>query len=336
MRNRKNLPKTAIPRIYFIDHEISSNTFPNAGQLAAKYETSLSTINRDIAYMRDMLGAPIEYDAQRRGFYYSKKTFRLSAGFAGAEELLALGITKNVLTLCEHTPVYDAANRVLEEISLPLKGEMQYFEKRIVVPPVAFVKVPDNIWKIVIQSLRENKVLAISYRAVSSPGPEIVNVHPYQLLFDFGAWYLYAFGEYCSAPRIYSVSRMLSAEITGREFSLPEHFEYLDKTGGSFFGVFSGDTFYHFSVEFFGDSITWIGERQWAQDQTVKVTDTSIIISFTSTQYGKILGWVLSQGSNARPLKPARLVKEWKDNVFEMNHIANSILPSKSTPKKRL
>jgi hypothetical protein len=117
---------------------------------------------------------------------------------------------------------------------------------------------------------------------------------------------------------------MLSTEITGREFTLPEHFEYLEKTGGSFFGVFSGDTSFHFSVEFFGDSITWIGERQWAEDQTVKVTSNSVVISFTSTQYGQILGWVLSQGCNARPLKPARLVKEWKENVIVMNQLASN------------
>ena len=71
MKPRKSLPKTALPRIYFIDDEIASGRYPNASDLAEKYETSLSSINRDIAYMRDMMGAPIVYDFFKKGFYYS-------------------------------------------------------------------------------------------------------------------------------------------------------------------------------------------------------------------------------------------------------------------------
>ena len=69
MKPRKNLPKTSLPRIYFIDRKIAEGSYPNAPELAKEYETSLSTINRDIAYMRDMLGAPIAYDFFRKGFY---------------------------------------------------------------------------------------------------------------------------------------------------------------------------------------------------------------------------------------------------------------------------
>ncbi len=318
MRIRKNLPKTAIPRIYFIDRKIASGSFPNARQLATDYETSIASINRDIAFMRDMLNAPIEYDASHRGFYYSQQAFRLTAGFAGPAELLALGVAKSLLTLCEHTPIYDSARRVLEEVSLPFKGNMQWLEKRIIVPPVAQVSIPSTIWETIVQSLQENRVLCLSYKSVASTIADALLVHPYQLIFDAGAWYLYGFGEYCSEPRTYSLSRMLKADITDTYFTLPENFEYLDTTGGSHFGVFSGDTISRYSVEFFGDSRTWIGERQWADDQTVERTEKGIIISFSSSQYGQILGWVLSQGGSARPLKPARLVKEWKENIAQM------------------
>ena len=94
---RKTLPKTALPRLYFIDREIASGKYPNAPALAKKYETSLSSINRDIAYMRDMMNAPIDYDFYKKGFYYTEKTFRLPAAYATADDLLALGMAKNLL-----------------------------------------------------------------------------------------------------------------------------------------------------------------------------------------------------------------------------------------------
>jgi predicted DNA-binding transcriptional regulator YafY len=99
---RKRLPKTAFPRIYFIDEEIASGRYPNGPALARKYETSLSSINRDIAYMRDMFHAPIEYDFLKKGFYYTDPAFRLKAGgFASADDMLALDMAKELLELYE-------------------------------------------------------------------------------------------------------------------------------------------------------------------------------------------------------------------------------------------
>jgi hypothetical protein len=42
------------------------------------------------------------------------------------------------------------------------------------------------------------------------------------------------------------------------------------------------------------------------------------MIEFTSTQYGKVLSWVLSFGSGASPVEPPELVKQWKENIFEL------------------
>ncbi|MBQ5569717.1 MAG: WYL domain-containing protein, partial [Treponema sp.] len=58
----------------------------------------------------------------------------------------------------------------------------------------------------------------------------------------------------------------------------------------------------------------------WADDQ--KVTDYDdegrTQISFTSTQSLKIFEWVLSQGSNARPVSPEWFVQNWKNEIRAM------------------
>jgi hypothetical protein len=45
-------------------------------------------------------------------------------------------------------------------------------------------------------------------------------------------------------------------------------------------------------------------------------------MEFTSTQYHKVLKWVLSCGCNAVPVKPLKLVNEWKGNIKEMRKLA--------------
>jgi len=102
---RVSIPKSAMARLYFIDKEIASGKFPNTGYLAKKWEgISISTISRDIDFMKDRLNAPIEYDALHRGYYYSEPLYRIPMGFSGADELLALGMAKNILTMYKDTP----------------------------------------------------------------------------------------------------------------------------------------------------------------------------------------------------------------------------------------
>ena len=59
-----------LERITHVHTELERGRFPNCRKLAEALETSCKTIQRDIDFMRDRLGLPIAYDAQRFGFYY--------------------------------------------------------------------------------------------------------------------------------------------------------------------------------------------------------------------------------------------------------------------------
>ena len=43
-----------------------------------------------------------------------------------------------------------------------------------------------------------------------------------------------------------------------------------------------------------------------------------VILSFTSAQYGKVLELVLSNGRDALPLEPVELVRDWQENIRDM------------------
>jgi len=322
--SRLSLPKTALPRIYRIDEEIASGSFPNSEDLARMCETSISTISRDIDFMRDQLYAPIEYDPYERGYYYTEKTFRLPAGFTSAENLLALGMAKSILSLYRQTPLYEASVQLLESIVAPIAsdGNKDWLENRIVVPKIASAKVQSDIWETVIASLKENRVISFEYLGTWDEDYQSRQVHPYQLLFDSGIWYLYGFSQERKAIRVFSLSRMKNAALTKEHFTLPKNFNYTDTTGDSYFGVFAGQEKYQFAIDCYEDAIIYATERQWASDQKTANTDEGITIKFTSTQYDKVLKWVLSCGANAVPRKPKKLVDDWKWHVNEMRKTA--------------
>jgi predicted DNA-binding transcriptional regulator YafY len=321
MKTRKRLPKPALERIYAIDREIASGRWPNTAKLAKTFECGTTTISRDIEFMRDRLGAPIEYDARRRGYYYAEKTFRLSAGFATAGDMLALGMAKSLLALYRGTPLYASARRLLEDIATPLTadkndgGSVPWFESRIIVPPVASAPVPREIWDAVTASLKEDLIIRFDYQGIYDAAPRPRRVHPYQLLFDTGAWYLSAFCEQRKAVRLFSLARMKNPAPVAARFKLPPDYDYAAGNDGSYFGVFIGRK-ERYRIAFDAIGAAWARERLWAADQKFEELPGGLIImDFTSTQYNKVLDWVLARGARAEPLEPEPLVREWREHI---------------------
>ena len=60
-----------LERMMEIHESVKRNNFPNATTLATKLEVSTKTIHRDIQFMRDRWGLPIEFDAAYNGFRYT-------------------------------------------------------------------------------------------------------------------------------------------------------------------------------------------------------------------------------------------------------------------------
>ena len=317
----------ALERLYIIDQQIALGGYPNTNELAKTVieqlrldGLSISTISRDIEFMKWQLDAPIEYDAFNRGYYYSQKTFRLPAGFAGEENMLALGMAKNILSLYRETPLYEASVKLLDSIVAPLAadGNRDWLDNRIIVPKIASAKVQPETWNIMVAGLKDNRIITFDYIGVRDEDYQNRRVRPYQLLFDSGVWYLYGFSEERKAIRVFSLSRMKNAVLTKDRFKLPKNFSYNESTGDSYFGVFAGQDKKLFSINCYEEAAIYATERQWAADQKIIDIDDGIRFEFTSTQYEKVLRWVLSCGCLAVPQKPRELVDDWQCHVKEM------------------
>jgi predicted DNA-binding transcriptional regulator YafY len=320
MKDRKSIPLTSLPRIFFIDEEIASGKYPNTRTLADAYRTGIATISRDIKLMREWLYAPIEYDFTQKGYYYTEKTSRLPGTFGSVEGIMALGMAKNLLSLYRNTPIYDAARELVENITAPL-GEAEssrWYDERIIVPKVPSVQFASGIWQCICEGLRKNRILRFDYRSTWKSGYTPRRIRPYQLLFDNGAWYIYAYSIEGRGVRMYSLSRIKNISLEDETFSFPASADFSTQLGGSYFGAYSGQKKYRFRIAFYNDGAMRIQERIWAADQRIKEIKDGVILEFSSTQYGKVLELVLSNGRDALPLEPAELVRDWRENLRDM------------------
>jgi len=64
-----------LERYLWFDGQIRRGRCPNAADLARQFELCRKTAQRDIAFLRDRLDAPLEYNPARRGYRYSDNAF---------------------------------------------------------------------------------------------------------------------------------------------------------------------------------------------------------------------------------------------------------------------
>ncbi|MBA3386985.1 MAG: HTH domain-containing protein, partial [Chthoniobacterales bacterium] len=72
-RAEKGASRPPLERMMRIHARLKAEDYPNCRKIGEDLEVSSKTIQRDIDFMRDRLGLPIEYDALRFGFYYTEE-----------------------------------------------------------------------------------------------------------------------------------------------------------------------------------------------------------------------------------------------------------------------
>ena len=86
-----------LERMLRIHQALQSGKFPNASTLAREIEVATKTIHRDIEFMRDRLGLPVEYDSTRFGYHYTEEVSAFPNIQITEGELFALIVAEKAL-----------------------------------------------------------------------------------------------------------------------------------------------------------------------------------------------------------------------------------------------
>ena len=308
-----------LERLVEIHKKIKSGCYPNAKQLAYDLEVSVPTINRDIDFFKYRFNAPIEYDAKKRGYYYLED-YEMPLNRISSADMQTLSCARMLLSSYEGTPVYEEVEKIIDLLTDSKSTGNSTFLNRIAIPPAPKIIVDEKIWSEIVKAMRENRVIEFDYNGIWNTETTHRRVHPYQILLDDGVCFVFGFSEERNAERIFALNRIKNLLVTKESFELPEDFDFSSRCGGEKFGAFVKGNAEEFVIDFFDESRQFVKSCIWADDQ--KVTDYDdegrTQISFTSTQSLKIFEWVLSQGSNARPVSPEWFVQNWKNEIRAM------------------
>lgn len=311
-------------RLLFIDREINTGKYPNCGQLAKDYEVSISTIQRDLDYMRYQLDAPIEYSAKHRGYFYTEPNFKLPAISIKESDLFAIYLAEKLLLQYEGTAVYDSLCSVFKKIedSLPNKLSMApgNEQSRFTVFPQSNTVIRPGIWETVAGAIKSSSKIVVNYL---TPGgePSVRKLDPYHGVRFEGDWYVVAYCHLRKEIRTFSLARMISAKMIQDSFVIPASFDF-HKLTGSHFGVHWSDDEFEVKIKFGKAAAGYLKERKWHPSQEIKEQPGgSVILSLTVNHLLELKRWILSWGSQAKVLEPKSFVKDIEKTIGEMKDI---------------
>lgn len=299
-------------RMQHIDRELRNNRYPNCSGIALLFEVSSKSIQRDIEFMRDMLNAPIEYDPQRKGYFYRESWYFNPVEFFDRRELEALAATSQVLVQYQGTPYYNEISRALDKLmhSLPVFGAEDGMQNIYSFNnSVSACALNQDDFILLEQAIRARRKITMIYSSSSRQAVSERTVHPYRLHYSqSGAtWYMIAYCELRKAVRTFAVCRIQKLMLTDETFVIPASFSfesYLEKT----FDQTSGSGISTIVIRFTPYQSQWIRERRWHPTQSIEEHgDGSLTLTFNVGALDAVKRWVMQYGKEAEVLEPQEL-----------------------------
>lgn len=253
-----------ILRVFWLDHELRANRYPNAKTIADHFECSEKTAQRTLDFMRDRLKMPVEYSAEHRGWFYSEPVYGLPAVEMTESELIAILLAEKLARQHRGTAigkqVEEAFAKILGAVTnvisvdLNALAEAHSFEAAPTTEPDY-----DTIRRLG-RAIGQRLRVEMTYFTAGRGEMTQRKADPLHLRNSAGEWYLIAWDHLRQAPRDFLVSRIRQLDVTDQQFDWPLDFN-LDAYLQSGFGMIRGSQLYEVEIVFDEHQSRWMRER---------------------------------------------------------------------------
>jgi proteasome accessory factor B len=295
-----------------IHAQLKAGLYPNCRKIAEEIEVSTKTIQRDIDFMRDRLGLPIEYDPLRVGFYYSEAVTSFPSIEVSEGEVAALFVAQKALAQYKGTPFERPLRSAFRKIADSLKERVSFswseLEDAISFHSAGASVADLELFEAVSQAVLRSVELEFEYRKLQSKGYEPRRVRPLHIASLENQWYVFAEDLDRKNLRTFALPRMRNVDLTNTKFRRPKDFSITKVLSGSF-GVFEGGKKHRIRLKFDPFAARLVSERSWHESQRIRESaDGSLVLELDLGGLEEIERWVLSWGSHVRVLGPKQLI----------------------------
>ncbi|MBK1643202.1 transcriptional regulator [Thiocapsa imhoffii] len=240
-------------------------------QMQQHLEVSRATVVRDLTYMKDFMGAPIEYDRPTNGYRYQSTSpkFELPGFWLNETELFALLASARLFEMVQPgllTPYLGPLRARIRGLLAQSGHRASAVNERILLQPFATRTTNAERFGAVASALLEGHRIDIQYHGRQRNRVSTRTVHPQRLLRYRDNWYLAAHCDQAKELRIFSLDRIQRVK-THQEQALQCDATVLDRFLGASFGIFSGNAKAWAVLRFSAEAARWVADESWHPDQ---------------------------------------------------------------------
>ena len=275
-------------------------------------EVSPATFKRDLDYLRDRFKAPIEWDAESRGYRLDPKAprFELPGLWFSPAETHALLTMQHLLETLQPGLLTPHVKPLLERLRAVLdKGDHSAaeVERRIHVLQQAARKAKLEHFEVIASAVLKRRRLAIRhYNRQRDEETERV-ISPQHLVHYRGNWYVDAWCHKTEGVRSFSLDAIRAAVLLdekAREVpraELDEHFQ-------SGYGIFAGKNVLWAKLRFTPERARWVSSEDWHPKQKASFeADGSYVLEVPYADDRELLMDILKFGPDVEVLAPREL-----------------------------
>ncbi len=299
-----------LERIFEIDRRIRAGEYPNAAGIAEKLEVSKRVIYTDRAFMLDRLGAPLEYDREKGGWYYTEHTWVLPNIMVTEGELLAFFLSIEIARHYLGTALESALRKAVEKISQTIKGpisiDLETLRTHYTFAAPALASADEHTLLALHKAIQENRRLWMCYYTASRDEHTQRTVSPYHLYNFRGDWYLIAYDDYRQDYRSFLVGRIEDLKVLEERFDPDPSFSITEYMRTAFLTERGEPA--EVAIRFDPHQAHYIRERRWHETQRIEeLPDGGLILRFQTGGLGEVKRWVMQYGGHAEVLEPESL-----------------------------
>jgi predicted DNA-binding transcriptional regulator YafY len=312
-------------RVYKIYNLLNSRGVVSTDAFLQELDISLATFKRDLAFMKNNLNAPIEWDSYERGYKFGKQgpgpKFELHGMWFSQEETTALVTMNHLLASLDQggligphiAPLMTRIDAILGNGETTSKE----LRKRIKLISMGSRKNSSKYFADIGNALLKREMIQILFYTKDRDEVEEREVSPQRLIHYRENWYLDAYCHKREALRSFSLDGIRDVVLLNekcKDISDKDMNEHFTKS----YGIFSGGADKTAKLKFSPKASRWVSGESWHPEQRSHVEkDGSYVLEFEYSQDPELIMDILKHGENVEVLEPLELKNKIKKSLTE-------------------
>ncbi len=309
------MTKTA--RVYKIEMLIRNRGHVSFHDLLGELEVSPATLKRDLEFLKDQLGAPIEYDRFLNGYRFGEgyrgQKHELPGLWFSERELYSLLMAHQLLSELDSDGVISRHLKpLLERIHQMLgtgEADAKTLLKRVKIIGSAKRPVSSQYFELIGEALLKRRRLHLRYLTRGRGEVSERDVSPQRLVHYRSTWYVDAWCHTRERLLRFALDAIEGAEVLAlkaKEVALKQVQTEMD--GG--YGIYAGGQRQWATLAFEAQAAQWVSKEEWHPEQQTRWLDGGAYeLTVPYTEETEILMDILRHGDQVRVLAPPALVK---------------------------